>query len=176
MNGASLCVTCPNRESGLCGSLLGSVFGELENRSEVRLAALRCGPAGEQIATRNQVSDDVFVLCAGWAFCYFQLSDGRRQILQFLLPGDIFSSVTIFEKAFYFSVKALTQVQLSAFARSEIRARCAASSSVQWAIAKACIAETHDAAELSTALGQLSAEERIAYLLLHLSRGSRREM
>lgn len=124
--------------------------------------------AGEQIAVRNQVADDVFVLCDGWAFRYFQLADGRRQILQFLLPGDIFSPITIFEEAFYFSVKALTQVRLSAFARSEIQARCAANSSTRWAIAKACIAEAHDAAALSTALGQLSAEERIAYLLLHL--------
>lgn len=45
----------------------------------------------------------------------FPMAAGRS--LQFLLPGDIFSPTTIFEKAFYFSVKALTQVQLSAFAR-----------------------------------------------------------
>jgi CRP-like cAMP-binding protein len=168
MNLVSLCVTCPNRETGLCGTLLGpgSEDSKSERKSDwQRFAAAR---AGEQIAVRNQVSNDVFVLCAGWAFRYFQLSDGRRQILQFLLPGDIFSPVTIFEKAFHFSVKALTQVRLSAFARAEIRARCAANSSVQWAIAKACVAETHHAAELSTALGQLSGEERIAYLLLHL--------
>lgn len=168
MNLVSLCVTCPNRESGLCGSLLGSVSEDSKADRKSGWQHFAAARAGEQIAARNQVSNDVFVLCAGWAFRYFQLSDGRRQILQFLLPGDIFSPATIFEKAFHFSVKALTQVQLSAFARSEIRARYAANSSVQWAIAKACIAETHEAGELSTALGQLSAEERIAYLLLHL--------
>ena len=168
MNPVSLCVTCPNRETGLCGTLLGSVSEGSQadqNSGWQQFAAAR---AGEQIAARNQVSSDVFVLCAGWAFRYFQLSDGRRQILQFLLPGDIFSPTTIFEKAFFFSVKALTQVRLSAFARSEIHARCAANSGLRWAIATACMAEAHDAAELSTALGQFSAEERIAYLLLHL--------
>ena len=168
MNLVKLCVTCPNRESGLCGSLLGSVSEDSNTGRQSGWQHFAAARAGEQIAARNQISSDVFVLCAGWAFRYFQLSDGRRQILQFLLPGDVFSPTTIFEKAFYFSVKALTQVQLSAFARSEIHARIAANSSIRSAIAKACIAETHDAAELSTALGQLSAEERIAYLLLHL--------
>lgn len=108
------------------------------------------------------------MLCAGWAFRYFQLADGRRQILKFLLPGDLFSAVTIFEKAFHFSVKALTEVQVSGFSRSEIRARCVADPNVQGAIAKSCITDTHETAELLTALGQCSADERIAHLLLHL--------
>jgi CRP-like cAMP-binding protein len=168
MNLVSLCVTCPNRETGLCGTLLGPVSEDSKTEGKSGWQHFAAARAGEQIAVRNQISSDVFVLCAGWAFRYFQLSDGRRQILQFLMPGDIFSPITIFEKAFYFSVKALTQVRLSAFARSEIHARIAANSGIRWAIAKACIAETHEAAELSTALGQLSAEERIAYLLLHL--------
>ena len=124
--------------------------------------------ADEQIVIRNQAYDDVFVLCAGWAFRYFQLSDGRRQILKFLLPGDIFSSVSVFERTFHFSVKALTEVQLSGFARTEIRSRCAASADVQSAIASSCMADNHHTTELLTALGQRSAEERIAHLLLNL--------
>lgn len=120
------------------------------------------------MAVRSQVSSDVFVLCAGWAFCYFQLSDGRRQILKFLLPGDLFSPITVFNKTFHFSAKALTGVQVSGFSRSEIRARWATNPDVQWAIADACVTETHETTELVTALGQRSAEERIAHLLLHL--------
>ncbi len=108
------------------------------------------------------------MLCRGWAFRYFQLSDGRRQILKFLLPGDIFSSIAAFEKTFQFSVKALTEVQLSGFARTEIRARCAASPDVQSAIANSCIADNRYTTELLTSLGQRSAEERIAHLLLSL--------
>jgi CRP/FNR family transcriptional regulator len=124
--------------------------------------------AGAQIAVRDQHSEDVFVLCAGWAFRYFQLADGRRQILKFLLPGDLFSSITIFDKTFHFSVKALTEVQVSGFSRSEVRKRCGADSDVQGAIAKSCVTDTNEMTELLTALGQCSAEERIAHLLLHL--------
>jgi CRP-like cAMP-binding protein len=168
MNFASLCVTCPNRLSGLCGALLGSPAqdpGADQQSNWQRFVAAR---AGEQIATRNHVSNDIFVICAGWAFRYFQLSDGRRQILQFLLPGDVFSSATIFENAFHFSVKALTEVQISGFARDKVREIRAIDPAVQWAIDQSCVAEAHDAAELATALGQFSAEERIAHLLLQL--------
>ena len=91
---ASICVTCPHRETGLCGTLL-----ESEACSQPGWQHFAAARAGEQIVVRNQPYDDVFVLCAGWAFRYFQLSDGRRQILKFLLPGDAFSSAAVFEKA-----------------------------------------------------------------------------
>jgi CRP/FNR family transcriptional regulator, anaerobic regulatory protein len=161
---ASICVTCPHRETGFCGTL----FESESKAGEPGWQRFMAARAGEQIVARNQAYEDVFVLCAGWAFRYFQLSNGRRQILKFLLPGDMFSSVGAFEKSFHFSVKALTGVQVSGFARSEIRARCAASSGVQTALANSCIVDTRDTTELLTALGQRSAEERIAHLLLHL--------
>ena len=165
---ASICVTCPRRESGLCGTLLRSPSEEPKADEHLSWQHFVAARAGEQIANRNQVSSDVFVLCKGWAFRYFQLSDGGRQILKFLLPGDLFSPITIFEKTFHFSVKALTGIQVSGFARSEIRARFTASPAVQSAFANSFIADTHEATELLTALGQRSAEERIAHLLLHM--------
>ena len=165
---ASVCVTCAHRETGFCGTLFGPTSEDTKTEHHPGWQHFFAARAGSQIAVRNQASEDVFVLCAGWAFRYFQLADGRRQILKFLLPGDLFSSITIFEPAFNFSVKALTEVQVSGFARSEIRAKCVAAPAVQTAIAKSCINDTHDATELLTALGQCSAEERIAHLLLHL--------
>lgn len=165
---ASLCVTCPNRASGFCGALLGPPPEDPAADRQPGWQHFVSARAGGQLADRNQASSDVFVLCNGWAFRYFQLSDGRRQILKFLLPGDMFSPVTIFEKAFLFSVKALTEVRVSGFARSAIREKCAANPDVQSAIVNLSVAESRDTTELLTALGQRSAEERIAHLLLHL--------
>jgi CRP/FNR family transcriptional regulator len=165
---ASTCVTCPHREAGFCGTLFKSPSGDLEADNQSGWRHFTTARGGEQIVVRNQPYDDVFVLCAGWAFRYFQLSDGRRQILKFLLPGDLFSSIAIFEGTFQFSVKALTEVQLSGFARSEINTKCLSNPGVQSAIASSCIADHRDATELLTSLGQRSAEERIAHLLLHL--------
>jgi CRP-like cAMP-binding protein len=167
-NLASTCVTCPHRASGLCGTLLGPPSEEAETEQQEAWQRFLTARAGEQLAVRNRISSDVFVVCNGWAFRYFQLADGRRQILKFLLPGDLFSPITIFENAFHFSVKALTEVQLSGFALPEIRVRFAVNPEVRSAIDVSCVTESREAAELATALGQLSAEERIAYLLLHL--------
>lgn len=166
VDSASLCVTCPNRETGFCGPLLGT-FADGSNRRPgwQHFGAAR---SGEQIATRNQVSKDVFVLCSGWAYRYFQLSNGRRQILSFLLPGDLFSPISVFEKRFNFSVTALTAIRISGFERLEIRARFAINPEIQAALARSCIVEDHSATALITVLGQRSAEERIAYLILHL--------
>ena len=124
--------------------------------------------AGGQIATRNQASNDVLVLCTGWAFRYFQLADGRRQILQFLMAGDILSPATIFDKKYLYSAKALTEVMLSEFPRTQVRQRCASRPEAQSAIANCSVDEVRDAIELATTLGQCSAEERIAHLLLRL--------
>jgi CRP-like cAMP-binding protein len=45
------------------------------------------GP-GETIIAEGQSDAPLYTLFSGWAFRYKTLSDGRRQILNFLLPGD----------------------------------------------------------------------------------------
>ena len=161
------CVTCPNLKFGICGALLqhsdGSLIQQKPNWQHYRAAR-----PGEQIIVRNQTSEDVLMLCDGWAFRFFQLANGRRQILNFLLPGDIFSSVTVFEDRPGFSAQALTEARLSSFRRSEVQARCASDPRMIAAIGESYAAESHNADGLLTALGQRSAEERIAYLFLHL--------
>ena len=44
--------------------------------------------AGAAIIDEERASPQLFTLYSGWAFRYKTLSDGRRQILSFLLPGD----------------------------------------------------------------------------------------
>lgn len=166
INAASLCITCANRKFGLCRTLIGSP-GENE-KTERNWQQFATARAGKQIANRGQVPDLVLVVCSGWAFRYFQLADGGKQILKFLLPGDIISPATFLRRAFDFSVKALTDVRLSGFARSEIFARCDVGEDIRISVAEAFASEAHDATEFLTVLGRRSAEERIAYLFLHL--------
>jgi CRP/FNR family transcriptional regulator len=170
MQATSPCVTCPHRDLGFCGALLEKRIGESRSPQDANWQHYQTVTAGKQIAARNQLSEDVFVLCSGWGFRFFQLPDGRRQILNFLLPGDLFSATSVFEQRFHFSVKALTAIQISGMRRAEIHSRLAANPGVLTALAKSCVAESVASDELLTALGQHSAEERIAHLLLHLMR------
>lgn len=128
----------------------------------------RVVPAGKPIVVRNQTSPDVFVLCGGWGFRFLQLSDGRRQILSFLLPGDLFSVASVFEERCHFSVKALTAVQISTMRRSEVQLRLAESPTGVTALARTSALEAQSSDYIITALGQCSAEERIAFLMVQL--------
>ncbi len=99
-----------------------------------------------------------------------QLPDGRRQILNFVLPGDPFSASSVFEERPHFSVNALTDIQIIGHRRADLQARLATNPRILTALATSCAAEAKAADETLTSLGQCSAEERIAQLLLHLMR------
>lgn len=167
MTSVSPCVACPRFGLGFCDAVLNQVDELAPKRSEA-WQYHRVVEAGRQIVARSQTSPDVFVLCGGWGFRFLQLANGRRQILSFLLPGDLFSVASVFEDRFHFSVKALTPVQVSAMRRAEVQARLERNPSVIMALAKTCSAEAETSDQVIYTLGQCSAEERIAFLLLHL--------
>ncbi len=52
----------------------------------------RYHPVNTQLCLRGQVSPPQ-ILLAGWACDHRTLSDGRRQIIRFLLPGDVIGSL-----------------------------------------------------------------------------------
>lgn len=166
---SSPCVTCSYRETGVCAEVFAPLASAPRAGGDHPYSAVV--KAGKQMVVRGRPSDDVFVLCAGWAFRYIQLSDGSRQILKFLQPGDLFSPISIFEEVAHFSVAALTSVQISGFARSEVRRRCFADAEAQSAIAKSVAFDARDADEFLAVLARCSAERRIAHLLLRLIRG-----
>jgi CRP-like cAMP-binding protein len=89
--------------------------------------------------------------------------------LRFLLPGDLFAAITVFEESRYSSVEALTDVRISRFKRTEVMARLAVKPAILASARSLCVVETNEADELSTVLGTRSAEERVAYLLNHLT-------
>ena len=57
---------------------------------------------------------------AGWAFRYKTLEDGRRQILNFLLPGDLLGLQGELLATLPHGVEALTEVNLCAFATDAV--------------------------------------------------------
>jgi CRP/FNR family transcriptional regulator len=167
MRDTSACVTC-DRDHGFCGALFDKRGDASLSNQDAGWQYFQTVAAGDQACVRNQASEYAFVLCSGWAFRFFQLSDGRRQILNFLLPGDLFSASSVFQERPHFSVMALTDIQISGLRRAELQARLATNLDILTALANSCVAETKAADEMLTSLGQRSAEERIAHLFLQL--------
>ena len=164
----SLCVSCPNRGRGICGAVLeGASEGAQLPSQWQRYQVIR---AGRPIVTRNDPVEEVFILCEGWAFRYLQLPDGRRQILNFLLPGDVLSCTSMFQELSSFSAMALTDIQVSRFRRADIQTFSNFNSGILAAVGQTVFAEQKHADELTATLGKRVAEERIAYLLAQLTR------
>ncbi|MET0313019.1 MAG: Crp/Fnr family transcriptional regulator [Hansschlegelia sp.] len=77
-------------------------------------------PAGTEFVHPEQTDAELYTLFSGWAYRYKDLDDGRRQILNFALPGDLIGlQASLFDKATY-GAAALTDVELCVIPRRRV--------------------------------------------------------
>jgi CRP/FNR family transcriptional regulator, anaerobic regulatory protein len=130
--------------------------------------ALQQASARRIIFREHDLHDDVPIICDGWAASVVMLSDGRRQILSFLLPGDMISTVLLFDPRPHCLIEAITDVRYRMFKRAELKEAMLKHPDVLEQISKAWIEEKHRADQLIVDLGRRTADERIARLILNL--------
>ncbi len=126
--------------------------------------------AGGTILHEQKPNGKLFTLYSGWAFRYKTLSDGRRQILNFLLPGDFIGLQQKFADGAMHGIEAVTDVSLCVFPRDGLwelyRNHPSLGYDITWLAAREeGIVDDH----LLTA-GRRNATERVAMLLMHLYR------
>ncbi|MCX7313843.1 MAG: Crp/Fnr family transcriptional regulator [Alphaproteobacteria bacterium] len=126
--------------------------------------------ARQTIYRAGEPLEGVPVICEGWAARVSQLSDGRRQILSFMLPGNLISTNAVFVSSLNFHVEAITSVRYSFFDRDAFNEQLSTNPSLMRDLVKYCLLEKEETDELATNLGQRRAEERIAWLILFLRR------
>ena len=156
------------RNSAICHTLIGK-SGQDPPAGPKRVSqAHQTAHAGQLIYRSGEPADGVNVVCDGWAFTFIMLSDGRRQILSFLLPGDIVATTALLKDRLSFSIQALTDLRYCRFSKSELRSRMATEPKVFDEYATICVAEKEETDQLVTDLGRRTADERIARLVLAL--------
>jgi CRP/FNR family transcriptional regulator, anaerobic regulatory protein len=121
------------------------------------------------ICREEDLHDEVPVICGGWAASVATLSDSSRQILSFLLPGDIVSTALLFEPRERYLVEAITDVHYRIFRRSELKAAVFKRADLLEKFSKAWIEEKSRADQLIVDLGRRTADERIARLIMNLA-------
>ena len=113
-------------------------------------------------------SAHLYTVLQGWAFRYKILEDGRRQILNYLLPGDLVGLQGSLMGEMQHSVEALTGVTLCVFERDRLpelfRDHPNLSYDITWIAAR----EERILDEHLLSIGRRSALERAAYLLAFL--------
>ena len=140
---------------------------ELAFINEMKRDHLVCPPGGEIIAA-GQDQAELYTLYAGWAIRCKTLPDGRRQILNILLPGDLIGlQGAMFEAAAY-SVEALTEVQLCLLPRRKMWSLFENMPELAFDVTWLGSREESIVDENLTSTGQRTAAERIAALIIQL--------
>ena len=162
-----MCRICPAGKRSLCGVLMRG----LSQAPEQCAYRVRQSPynaeANEIIYSREAMSADVFAVCQGWALRFVELTDGRRQNLAVLLPGDI-SVAALFEDKLHFSVQAVTNLRITRFACADLKKHILSDVHTFELFGRSFATELHDVDERAVDLGRRSAEERVTHLILGL--------
>lgn len=132
------------------------------------LARERSVPRGREIVIQGQPYRALYVLNDGLALRYKILSDGKRQVLNLIVPGDLIGlPACLFENAIA-SVSSLTDATISPIEFKEFfglfRDSPRLAASLFWTSAR----EAAIYAERLAAIGRRSAYERLAHLILEL--------
>ena len=110
------CFECALRACGLFKPVSQNELAVINDIKRDHLAL----PAGTEIIRAGEESLELYTLYSGWAFRFKNLPDGRRQILNFLLPGDLLGlQAAIFDAAQH-GIEALTDVELCLLPRQKI--------------------------------------------------------
>ncbi|MCF8467022.1 MAG: Crp/Fnr family transcriptional regulator [Sneathiella sp.] len=122
----------------------------------------------QDIILESEKSSSAYLLQSGWAIRYKVVPDGGRQIISFLLPGDIFGfQESLFELSDD-SVQALTPVTVHRIPAEKIAEICDNYTNLSLALTWARAREHAILTEHIVRLGRRNAYERLGHLLLEL--------
>ena len=135
-----------------------------------RLASARVRSFGarEDIVREGETPHDLYIFLTGWACRYKQMEDGRRQIISFLLPGDLCDLNVFILREMDHSICAITPVTLAEVTREAFEEMTLKHPRVMQALFWDNLVTSAIQREWTVNLGQRNATERIAHLICEL--------
>jgi CRP/FNR family transcriptional regulator, anaerobic regulatory protein len=158
------CADCPLRRTGAFSPNTTEEINFIQGfkRGEVHIKA------GNLLVREGVISGELYTLLRGWAFRYRTLGNGKRQILNFLLPGDFIGLQERLGTQASSGVEVLTDAVFCRFSSERLwdlyRNHPALGYDITWIAAH----EELIVDENLVSVGQRSAAQRIAMLILHL--------
>lgn len=125
---------------------------------------------GDNLVKIGNPLTEVFFVEDGWAIRFRLLDDGRRQIVNFMLPGDCFDLQALISAQADHFVDSITPVTIRVVPARAFLETLANSARLAAAFWWAAIQEESILREQIVRIGRRSARERIAHLILELYR------
>jgi CRP-like cAMP-binding protein len=127
-------------------------------------------PPNREIVSAGEVGAGLFIVSDGWAFRYCRIGSDCRQIVDFLLPGEIIGLQAALLGMFEHSVRSLTAVKLTRLEPRLVGTAFETTPELALRFARHLGAEARRVEALMTAMGCRDALGRLAYLALDLYR------
>jgi CRP/FNR family transcriptional regulator len=158
------CAVCPLRRMDIFQRCSADELAVIDALKQSELTY----DAGTLLIAEGDDDPPLYTLRAGWAFRFKTLLDGRRQILQVLLPGDFIGLQQKMSDAAAHGVQALTRVLVCRFRRDAVWRLHKELPSLGYDVTWLAAHENSLLDENLLSVGQRSALERMAALLLTL--------
>lgn len=123
---------------------------------------------GELIVMEDQDMNRTWVLLDGWAFRYKSFEDGRRQVLNYMLPGDVIGLYSMMLKRSDCGVEAITPMSLAVFPCTELIDALAHTPRLLLALSWIAGQGERMLDEQIARVGRRGAAERMAHLFVEL--------
>lgn len=159
----ALTITPAIPANNTCQNSGAYLFDDLASSS----AVLKLG-RGSEIITQGATAEYCFQVIDGCVRTVRRLEDGRRQIGEFLLPGDIFGWEAIGEHEF--AAEAVTAVTLRRLRLSAVERRADEDRAFAQRLRRYVTEQIKAARSRLVVLGRLRAAERIAAFLLEMNK------
>ncbi|MDF2119186.1 Crp/Fnr family transcriptional regulator [Roseiarcaceae bacterium H3SJ34-1] len=124
--------------------------------------------AGCDLFRVGERGDAIYSLVHGWVALYNLLEDGRRQILQFALPGAVLAFMPAPGAMMNYSAQALTDAVIGIIPHENLGRRSRDNPEIGMQLASVISQDRSFAYDHLSSMGRRSARERVAYLLLEL--------
>lgn len=128
---------------------------------------------GEVVIEQDMTRGGLFTLLDGVMMRYRSLEDGRRQVVNFMFPGDLIGLQAAFGEPAAHSVEALLPSRLCVFDQGRYYDLIVAQPNLGYDITWLAAKEETALEEHLMALGRRSARERVAYLAVWLLQRAR---
>ena len=150
------------------------VFRSLPDREDALVEELTLRsmslPANRLLASEGEVGLGLFRIARGWAYRYRSCASGNRQILDFVMPGEIVGLQAALLGVMEHSVRSLTPLRAAVLDARLVGDAFRSEPALALRFARHIAAEGSRVDEMLTVIGCGDAVERLAFLMITLYR------